>query len=97
MLMRMTTVPLTDLPEFVRNVRAMLKLGPATGRATVAALQGGLGSGKTTFVQALARDMGIFESVASPTYVLMKKYQLPGERLPSGALRRFKTLVHIDA
>ena len=93
----MTTVPLDELPEFVRNVRAMLKLSPHKDSAVIVALRGELGSGKTTFVQALARDMGIGEALVSPTYVLMKKYAVPEGRLLSGALRRFKTLVHIDA
>ncbi|MES2203143.1 MAG: tRNA (adenosine(37)-N6)-threonylcarbamoyltransferase complex ATPase subunit type 1 TsaE [Patescibacteria group bacterium] len=90
-------VPLNELPEYVRNVRAAIKLLPSQSRATVVALRGELGAGKTTFVQALAHDMGIAASVLSPTYVLMKKYPIEGDRLPSGALRRFKTLVHIDA
>jgi tRNA threonylcarbamoyladenosine biosynthesis protein TsaE len=95
--MAKTRVPLSELPEYARNVRASLKLLPKLGRAAVVALTGELGAGKTTFVQALARDMGVELPVQSPTYVLMKKYPLSGERLPSGAKRRFNTLVHIDA
>lgn len=58
--------------------------------ATLIALRGDLGAGKTTFVQALARELGIAETVQSPTYVLMKKYEIK-KAAP------FKTLVHIDA
>lgn len=59
------------------------------GRATVLALRGDLGAGKTAFTKALARHLGIDEHVTSPTFVIMKKY--PIER---GA---FAQLVHIDA
>jgi tRNA threonylcarbamoyladenosine biosynthesis protein TsaE len=93
----MTIVPLNELPEYVRNVRAAIKASPALPRATVVALRGDLGAGKTTFVQTLARDMGIGEPVLSPTYVLMRSYDIDGNRLPNGAMRRFNRLVHIDA
>lgn len=97
MLVNVTLVPLTELPEFARNVRAALKAAPPLPHATVVALKGDLGAGKTTFVQTLARDMGIEEPVLSPTYVLMRSYSLEGERLPNGATRRYKRLIHIDA
>lgn len=93
----MTHVPLNELSEFVRNVRAMLKLSPRTGRATVVWLRGNLGAGKTTFVQSIAKEYGISETLQSPTYVLMKSYDIPGERTEFGQKRRFTKLVHIDA
>ena len=37
-------------------------------------LSGDLGSGKTTFVQGLAEELGIKEVVNSPTFLIMKKY-----------------------
>ena len=61
-------------------------------RATIIALEGDLGAGKTTFTQALAKVLGIIEAVQSPTYVLMRSYELPQD-----IQSRFKTLVHIDA
>lgn len=45
-------------------------------QASVFGLQGRLGSGKTTFVQGFARGLGIGERITSPTYVIMKNYQL---------------------
>ena len=93
----MTHVPISELHEFARNVRAVLKLMPHKNTATVVALVGGLGAGKTTFVQALARELEVGEIVQSPTYVLMKSYALPGNRTQFGTKRRFTKLVHIDA
>lgn len=58
--------------------------------ATVVRLAGDLGSGKTTFVKAVACSLGgKAVDVTSPTFVIMKKYPLI--RGP------WKTLVHIDA
>ncbi len=57
-------------------------------RALVLNLNGDLGGGKTTFVQGLARGLGIKKSVLSPTFVLSKRYELDG--LP------FNNFYHFD-
>lgn len=44
---------------------------------TVLAMFGDLGSGKTTFTKGLARGLGISARITSPTYVLMRDYDLP--------------------
>lgn len=72
-----------------REWLAELKKYPATGRALVVALLGDLGSGKTTFVQAVARLLGVEESLTSPTFVIEKFYPLP-----LGGV--FNRLIHID-
>ena len=53
---------------------------------------GPLGSGKTAFIQELARIVGIQSRVQSPTFVLMKKYEVDSVIIPE-----LYTLVHIDA
>lgn len=58
-------------------------------QATVVALQGDLGAGKTTFVQGVAKALGITEPITSPTFVIQKIYPLVGQI--------FEHLVHIDA
>lgn len=60
-----------------------------TDHAIVLALHGDLGAGKTTFTQILARELGVTETVTSPTFVIMKTYQTTDPW--------FTTLVHIDA
>jgi tRNA threonylcarbamoyladenosine biosynthesis protein TsaE len=95
--MVMTHVPLPELPEFARNVRAMLKMLPKKASATTVWLKGNLGAGKTTFMQALGHELEVQEDIQSPTYVLMKKYELPQNRTQFGSIRKFHKLVHIDA
>ena len=65
------------------------KLLPPKNRATIVALSGDLGSGKTTFVQSIAKILGIKENLTSPTFVLIKNYTLDASR--------FTLLFHIDA
>lgn len=62
---------------------------PHRDTATVIALVGDLGSGKTTFVQGVAQALGIAESVTSPTFVIQKAYPV--------SKGGWKHLVHIDA
>ncbi len=38
------------------------------------ALSGNLGAGKTTFIQGLAKGLGIKVKIISPTFILMRKY-----------------------
>lgn len=45
--------------------------------ALVVGLVGDLGAGKTTFLQAVAKHLGVKNKVLSPTFVIMKKYSMP--------------------
>lgn len=38
-------------------------------------LYGDLGAGKTTFTQGLARELGVEETVVSPTFIIMRQYK----------------------
>lgn len=57
--------------------------------ATVLALYGDLGVGKTTITKEIAKQLGIVEKVISPTFVIMKIYKTND--------KKFKHLIHIDA
>ena len=59
----------------------------------VVGLEGNLGSGKTTFTQTVARELGVVEQVTSPTFVIQKTYAVTNPVYQG----RFKNLVHIDA
>ena len=63
-----------------------LKLGDA---ATVVALQGDLGTGKTNFAQEVGKIIGVEENMHSPTFVIEKIYAIDWHG--------FKKLIHIDA
>lgn len=57
--------------------------------ATVIALQGDLGAGKTAFSQAVGKIVGVKDSMQSPTFVIEKIYDIDW--------KGFRKLVHIDA
>ncbi len=50
------------------------------------ALYGELGSGKTSFVQGLAKGLGIQRRIISPTFILIRKHEISSNR----------TFYHID-
>lgn len=61
-----------------RMARECLKFPQIRGKkALILALQGNLGGGKTTFVQGFAKGLGIKEKVLSPTFIIMRKFQIP--------------------
>lgn len=93
----MEKITKAELPAFVQKVlNGIHSLAGARDkfptRATILALEGNLGAGKTTFTQAFAKELGIADTVQSPTYVLMKTYQVVNTKFPE-----FETLIHIDA
>ncbi len=76
-----------DLSRFVRQCIESLK--PFKEHATVVALSGELGAGKTTFTQEAALVLGVETPVTSPTFVIEKIYPLTHSL--------FSRLIHIDA
>lgn len=56
--------------------------------ATVVALTGPLGAGKTAFAHGFARGLGIARNLPSPTFTLVRRYSLR---------RRYRNLFHVDA
>tara|TARA_Y100000310_G_scaffold335741_1_gene418534 strand:+ start:2177 stop:2620 length:444 start_codon:yes stop_codon:yes gene_type:complete len=55
-------------------------------KALVIGLKGELGGGKTTFVQGLAKGLGVKEKVLSPTFLIVKRFELKNK----------SNLFHID-
>ena len=76
--------------KFVESLNAMAKNGQLGEGATVVGLSGDLGSGKTSFVQGIAKAFNIKDKILSPTFVIQKRYPLKDHS-------HFKNLIHIDA
>ncbi|MFN8242724.1 MAG: tRNA (adenosine(37)-N6)-threonylcarbamoyltransferase complex ATPase subunit type 1 TsaE [Ferruginibacter sp.] len=51
------------------------KLLTAIGGSRVIALHGEMGAGKTTFVHALCRQLGVGDAVSSPTFSIINEYR----------------------
>jgi tRNA threonylcarbamoyladenosine biosynthesis protein TsaE len=78
----------------VKSAEAMRVLGAEFAqriRSGVVALSGELGAGKTTFVQGILAGLGAEGHFTSPTFVLMKQYDL------SVPMRGVERVYHVDA
>jgi tRNA threonylcarbamoyladenosine biosynthesis protein TsaE len=76
--------------EETQNIaREVLENLPVFNKASIVGLSGELGAGKTTFTQELAKVLRVTERVTSPTFVILKIYEIEHER--------FKKIIHIDA
>ena len=68
--------------EFAKTLRS----------GSVVCLYGDLGAGKTTFIQGLARGLGIKNRIISPTFIIVRKYNI---RIKDKGLM-IKNFYHID-
>ena len=84
--MRQEIKSLEEMDKFALDL--ISKISPGK-EAVVLALSGNLGAGKTAFVKSLAKNLGAARVIQSPTFVIMKKYEI---KHPV-----FKFLIHIDA
>ena len=84
--MKATSGSLEETKEIAESILRDLERGD---RATVLALVGDLGAGKTAFSQAVGETLGVEDPMQSPTFVIEKIYPIDA--------RGFKHLIHIDA
>lgn len=59
---------------------------------SIIALSGDLGAGKTTFTQGLLEGFGVLPPYTSPTFVIMKQYDIAPEAHP-----HIRRVYHVDA
>ena len=82
-----TTKSLTETQTLASDW--LKSLDTSLAEATIVGLYGNLGAGKTTFTQAVAKELGVGDIVNSPTFVIEKIYETKHPH--------FIRLVHIDA
>ncbi|MFA5230147.1 MAG: tRNA (adenosine(37)-N6)-threonylcarbamoyltransferase complex ATPase subunit type 1 TsaE [Candidatus Paceibacterota bacterium] len=77
-----------DTHKIAKNILKDLILRPKNSQALVVILKGELGAGKTEFVKGLKSFLEIKNNILSPTFVLMKVYNILNTK--------FKKMYHFD-
>ena len=70
----MRTIPISSLQKLDSAAAQFLELA---GEHVVIAFSGEMGAGKTTFIQALCRRLGVQVEINSPTFSLVNEYFTP--------------------
>lgn len=93
---------LTKSPYQTKKIGEILakeSLKTSTKKALVLGLIGDLGGGKTTFLQGFAKGLGINEKILSPTFVILKKFEIRNPKSETNSKSqnsKFRTFYHID-
>ncbi len=82
------TQSLTELEVVAGEIINVARMLPR-GAAAVVTLSGDLGAGKTALTKVIARQLGVTETVGSPTFVVMRAYDTSDAD--------FTRLYHMDA
>ena len=70
----METIEIGGLKELSEAVDTLIRL---FGDHRVIAFQGDMGAGKTTLIRGICEQLGIADTVTSPTFALVNQYALP--------------------
>ncbi len=68
----MHTLTIQDLDHIHETAREFIAL---MGDNTVFAFHGSMGMGKTTFIKAICEELGVEDSITSPTFAIVNEYR----------------------
>ena len=63
---------------------------------SVVLLRGELGSGKTTIVSSILKELGVTENITSPTFSIVNQYKISGKKINHFDLYRVKSELELD-
>lgn len=93
---------ITKSPQETQEVGRKLAASLIEGerKTLTVGLTGELGAGKTTFVQGFAEGLGIKQRIISPTFILLRKYNIELQdslpRRQAGKTPKLQNFYHVD-
>lgn len=95
--MEIITKSARETKDSGRKIAADLKkersVKSSADEAVILALVGDLGSGKTTLIQGLAEGLGVGSRIVSPTFIIMRNYEIPSSGVYTPP---FTSFYHVD-
>jgi tRNA threonylcarbamoyladenosine biosynthesis protein TsaE len=88
-----TNVKLEELSSIAKEIVKNISNKQDSEDGFVIYLEGEMGAGKTTLAQNIGRSLGITDHMQSPTFTLMREYDLTNSEYKN----KYKKLMHIDA
>ncbi len=90
-------IKIQDLENIAKEI--VSKIFESKKESFVIYLEGDMGAGKTTLAQNIGKSLGVTDHMQSPTFTLMREYDLLSEiNFESNTYKNnYKKLIHIDA
>lgn len=85
-----------SLPDLAATEKLAREFVPLLRTGDLLALQGPLGTGKTTFARALLQALGVSGDVPSPTFTLLQTYETKRFPVTHFDLYRLKSAAELD-
>ena len=63
---------------------------------SVVLFRGELGSGKTTVISSILKELGVTENITSPTFSIVNQYKISGKKINHFDLYRVKSELELD-
>ena len=95
---RWRQIRITRSAKQTQNLAAVILAMAAANQVNVVGVKGEMGAGKTTLIQGMGRELGINRNLPSPTFILVRSYELnpvPWKNLYHVDLYRLKTVDEI--
>ena len=70
--MRNYTIKINSIGDYPQAAREFVEL---LGKERIYAFYGKMGSGKTTFIKSICEEMGVEDSINSPTFAIVNEYE----------------------
>ncbi len=85
----MSYIQFSEISIYAKKILDKIKNDSKKDKSYIIAFEGDLGSGKTAMTKAIANELNIKEEITSPTFVILKRYNIEFDI--------FTSLIHIDA
>lgn len=85
-----------QLPTVQSSEKLAARLATCSSPPLVLAFRGDIGTGKTTLIRALLRNLGVDGAIKSPTFSLLESYQMPNLQIHHFDLYRIHDETELD-